>query len=238
MSVRIGTLAILGCAALSLAACSSHSGGTGGLGAAPAPASAPAMSPSAAVAPSGAATTSSAKPPKPAVTVTVTKTATGSGSSPAVLTCAQLKTAFVGSATISYHGYHDSIPLGGGVWSGEDGTTVTLLPPCAIGDLTGDGIREAVGVVVATNGGTGQFYTLVVWRNLHGHPVFTALADLSDRNPVQSIAIAGGKATVVYLTRTADAPMAELNIKRTAVFRLSGHAFTEQSHSDQPYSPT
>jgi hypothetical protein len=169
----------------------------------------------------------------PTPTVTVTKAV-----APAVapLTCAQLKTAAVGSTTIAYQGYHDSIPLSGGTWNGEDGNTVTLEEPCAIGDLDGDAAADAVGVVMLSSGGTGQFYTLAVWRNSHGSPVFTALADLDDRNPVQSISIADGKATVIYLTRTADAPMAEVNIKRTAVFALSGHHFTEVGRTDVPYS--
>jgi len=135
---------------------------------------------------------------------------------------------------VKYNGYPDSIPLGGGVWSGEDGSTVTLDMPCGIGDLDGDGAKDAVGVIDLTTGGTGDFYTLVVWRNHHAKPDFVALADLGDRNPVKSIAVAGGKATIVYFTRTDDAPMAELNIQRTAVYKLSGHTFSEISHVDVP----
>jgi len=97
------------------------------------------------------------------------------------LSCAQLRHASVGSTTISYNGYHDSIPLGDGHWSGEDGATVTLQSPCGIGDLNGDGAKDAVGVVALTTGGTGNFYTLVVWRNAGGEPVCAAVTDLGDR---------------------------------------------------------
>jgi hypothetical protein len=180
--------------------------------------------------------TSSAPPsvapstPPPVVTTT--------SAAPAVpaLTCDQLKTAYVGSTTISYNGYHDSIPLGGGVWSGEDGWTVTLQKPCGIGDLNGDGARDAVGVVVRTNAGTGQFSTLVVWRNAGGQPECAAVTEIGDRNPVVSITIASQKATVVYLTRTSDQPMAVVNVKRTATYHLVGSHFTEISHTDAPYS--
>jgi hypothetical protein len=229
MSVRIGSALIGASLVLALAACASSStSGASGLSAAPAATPSPsAATVTAQPAASGAA---------PASTAATTAPPATSAPTPVALTCKDLRYAQVGSKTISYNGYHDSIPLGGGVWSGEDGTTVTLLKPCAIGDLNGDGVAEAVGAVVATSAGTGQFYTLVVWRNVGGKPVFTALADLSDRNPVQSISIANGKATVVYLTRTADAPMAEVNIKRTAVFKLSGHTFTAQSHTDVPYT--
>src|SRR5205814_4649441 len=146
------------------------------------------------------------------------------------------KTAYVGSTTISYNGYHDSIPLGGGVWSGEDGWTVTLQKPCGIGDLNGDGAKDAVGVVARTSGGTGDFYTLVVWRDANGQPECAAVTEIGDRNPVVSITIASQKATVVYLTRTSDQPMAVLNVKRTAVYHLAGSHFTELSHTDAPYS--
>ena len=203
-----------------------HADGAGGLTGGLTPSASPSVTP---------VTPTATPKPAPAVTVTVTKTA---ATPVKPLTCNELKTASVGSTTVSYNGYHDSIPLGGGVWSGEDGTTVTLDTPCAIGDLNGDGAKDAVGVVYATMDGTGQFYTLVVWRNSGGHLVFAALKDLDDRNPVQTISISNGRATVVYLTRTDDAPMAEVNIKRTAVFKLSGHTFTELSHTDQPYSPS
>ena len=148
------------------------------------------------------------------------------------LTCAQIKFGEVGSTTISYNGYHDSIPLGGGVWSGEDGNTVTLADQCGIGDLTGDGAKDAVGVVALSSGGTGTFSTLVVWKNVNHSPKFWALSDLDDRTPVISIAIAGQVATVKYCTRTPDAPMAEVNITRTATYKLTNHSFTETGHSD------
>lgn len=225
-----GTAAILsaGCLALGLAACgTSTTTGTGKLGGVASPT------------PSTAVTTPASTPtPTPTPKPTPKPVVTTPPPAPTALKCGQLKSAYVGSKTISYNGYHDSIPLGGiGMWSGEDGNTVKLEPPCGIGDLNGDGVAEAVGAVMLDGGGTGRFWTLVVWRNSGGSPVCTALADLDDRTPVQSIAIAGGKATVVYLTRTADVPMAGLNIKRTSTFVLSGHSFTETGHVDEPYTP-
>jgi hypothetical protein len=176
-------------------------------------------------------TPSAAPPSTPGPVATTSKP-------PAVpaLTCAQLRNAQVGSTTISYNGYHDSIPLGDGRWAGEDGATVLLQSPCGIGDLNGDGAKDAVGVVALSTGGTGNFYTLVVWRNAGGQPVCAAVADLGDRNPVVSISIAGQKATVVYLTRTDGTPMAAVNLKRTAIYTLSNGRFAEVSHADVAYS--
>ncbi|MFB9545563.1 hypothetical protein [Micromonospora sagamiensis] len=148
------------------------------------------------------------------------------------LTCGDLRDAQVGSSTVRYQGYPDHLPLHEGRWSGEDGATVLLQEPCAIGDLDGDGAADAVGAVMLETGGTGRFWSLVVWRNVGGEPRYVTVTDLGDRTPVQSIRITDRKATVVYLTRAADAAMAELNIRRTAVHRLSGSRFPEVSHTD------
>ncbi len=180
--------------------------------------------------PSASPTTSTA--PSPSAVPSVSKKPTV-----AALTCAQLKGAQLGSTTLSYNGYHDSIPLGGGEWSGEDGAHVVLGSQCGIGDLNGDGAADAVGSVTLDMGGSGHFVTLVVWRDNGGQPDCVALFDLGDRNPVQSITISGQRATVVWLTRTDDQPMAVLNIRRTSVFKLSGATLTQLSHADVPYHP-
>jgi hypothetical protein len=224
---RVTTLAVIGaCVLAGASACGTSKGvnGSGTLGR-PQMVAASSNAPSSPSAPStGASNTTPA----------TTKTTTPPAAPAAALTCAQTKFGNVGSKTISYNGYHDSIPLGGGVWSGEDGNTVTLQPQCGIGDLDGDGAADAIGVIMLNGGGTGQFYSLVVWRNVNHKPVFWAFTDLSDRTPVASISISGGVATVVYYTRTDDAPMVELNIKRTATYKLSGHKLTETGHSDVP----
>jgi hypothetical protein len=224
MSARARTALLLSaaCLAAGLAGCTSKAStsGAGGLGNVPTTGSTTTTAPAATT----GATTPAATPtptPKPVA---------------APLTCNQLESAMVGSTTVHYNGYTDGIPLGGlGVWSGEDGATVTLEPPCGIGDLDGDGAKDALGVVSLTTGGTGTFYTLVVWHNKNGKPVCTALLDLGDRNPIQTIAISGKVATVVWLTRTPDAPSAVLNLERTSTFKLSGHTLTETGHVDEPY---
>jgi hypothetical protein len=155
---------------------------------------------------------------------------------PAALTCTQLKNAHLGSASVKFNGYADYIPLLDGIWNGEDGASVSF-GECGIGDLDGDGAADGVGSIKLTTGGTGQFYSLAVWRNVSGAPVFAALKDMGDRNPIEKITISGGKATVVYLTRTDDVPLAGLNVRRTAVFKLSGATLVELSHTDAPYLP-
>jgi hypothetical protein len=153
------------------------------------------------------------------------------------LTCKQLGSAHVGSAQVPYLNYADYLPLTEGVWSGEDGDTITLRKPCGIGHLDGDGAADAVAAVTMNGGGSGTFWTLVVWRNVDGKPVYQTSTMLDDRAPIVSIAVSGGTAKVVWLTRSADRSMAELNIERTSVYQLSGTTFAEVSHTDTPYQP-
>ena len=152
------------------------------------------------------------------------------------LKCSQLDGAQVGSATVPFNGYPDYIPLTEGRWAGEDGAEVELQEPCAVGDLDGDGAADALRALKLTANGTGRFSFLVFWRNAGGSPVYRTLSDLGDRNPIASISVSGGKATVVYYTRTPDVGMAVLNIKRTAIYKVSGSKLTELSHKDVPYA--
>ncbi|MFI9641662.1 hypothetical protein ACIG87_16620 [Micromonospora sp. NPDC051925] len=155
----------------------------------------------------------------------------------APLTCAHLADARLGSSKTPYNGYPDYLPLAQGQWVGEDGTRVTLEKACGIGDLDGDGAVDAVGAVSLNSGGTGTFYTLAAWRNNGGVPVFRALTELGDRTPVVSISVAGRRATVVWLTRGPGRGMAELDTRRTSVYKLSGSTLAEVSHTDAPYNP-
>ncbi len=155
------------------------------------------------------------------------------------LACRQLPDASIGSPTIRLADYNaGAVQLSGGRYTGPDGSLVELQSPCGIGDLNSDGVFDAIGVVKISAGGTGRFYTLVAWlSNNSGVPQLAASTALGDRNPVESITIAGNQATVVYLTRTPDVPLAGLNLRRTAIFRLTDTGLAELSHVDAPYAP-
>ncbi|SCE81889.1 hypothetical protein GA0074696_1046 [Micromonospora purpureochromogenes] len=187
----------------------------------------------AAIAPSATPTTAAPAAPAPAQTLT----AEPKPPAAPALTCKQLAGAHVGSAKVPYNGYPDYLPLTEGRWSGEDGATVLLQKPCGIGDLDGDGAADAVGVVALNGGGSGTFFTVLVWRNSGGKPAFRALADLGDRTPVLSVQVAGQQARVVWLTRSDGRSMAELDIRRTSTYQLSGTTLAEVGHTDAPYTP-
>lgn len=234
------SLATLALVCLLTAACGGEQGGTDEA----APTAGPSTGPSTAsvlsdASPETTPTEAESTPEVKAAPTTAKVAAPTTAAAPvkAPLTCAHLAEARIGSSKTPYNGYPDYLPLAGGQWSGEDGATVTLQKPCGIGDLDGDGAEDAVGAVAVNSGGSGTFYTLAAWRNSGGLPVFRALTDLGDRTPVVSISVAGRKATVVWLTRSPSRGMAELDIKRTSVFKLSGSTLTEVSHTDAPYNP-
>jgi hypothetical protein len=222
MKRGLGGLLLAGVMVLSLAGCGGGGdgpSGSGSVGDAPSGTSAPAEE-GTTPAPAPAATT----PPAPAAATP--------------LTCAQLATAAVGSAAIRLADYDAGpVVLAGGRFTGSSGTVVELQSTCGIGDLNGDNSFDALGVVKISAGGSGHFWTLVAWTNNAGTPQLAATAALGDRNAVTSISIAAQKATVVYLTRTPDVPLAGVNLKRTAVYQLSGGSLTEVSHTDAPYTP-
>ncbi|MFI6229903.1 hypothetical protein ACIBCR_21600 [Micromonospora echinospora] len=152
------------------------------------------------------------------------------------LTCADLRDAELGSSGVRYRDYPNPLRLRDGRWTGN-GATVLLQKPCATGDLDGDGAVDAVGTVMLDSGGSGRFWSLVVWRNVDGRPRYVTVTDVGDRTPVQSIRIADQRTTVVQLTRSPGTAMAELDLRRTAVHRLTGTRFPAVSHTDVPYTP-
>ena len=176
----------------------------------------------------------------PAATPSVGTTKKPSTSRPVgkPLSCASIADAEVENAAVQLEDYpFDSIRLAGGLWSAEDGTQIELQDQCGLGDLNGDGVSDAIGVIKINTGGTGNFFTVVAWTSDAGRPRLVATKALGDRTPVQSIRINSStrQATVVYLTRTPDAPTAVVNVRRTAIMRISGSRLVEVSHTDEPY---
>ncbi|WFF04563.1 hypothetical protein O7622_15870 [Micromonospora sp. WMMD1076] len=80
------------------------------------------------------------------------------------------------------------------------------MQPCAVGDLDGDKAADAARAVLVRTGGTGQFWSVVFRGNTGGKPTYRAVVDPGDRIPVTSATVAGPKATVIWPTRSADAP--------------------------------
>lgn len=155
------------------------------------------------------------------------------------LTCRSIETAEVGNAAVPLEDIPDKvIKLADGRWSNVD-VYLELAGTCGVGDLNGDGSADAVSGIVIDTGGTGKFYSLVAWTSEDGRPALVASKSLGDRTPIEAITIdnTSHRITVVYLTRTPDAPSAAINLRRTAVYRIEGNRLVEVSHTDEPYQP-
>lgn len=86
-----------------------------------------------------------------------------------------------------------TVPLQGGRWidlSPDGGSTFTLLPLHAIGDLDGDGALDAAVVLMEGTTGTGSFYYLFALKNHGGEPVQLGPPEwLGDRVNVERLTI-------------------------------------------------
>jgi hypothetical protein len=96
------------------------------------------------------------------------------------------------------------VPLQNGTWkdAAEGGSTFSLLPLHAIGDLDGDGRADAVGILVEATTGTGSFSYLFALLAKDGGPVQAGPPDwLGDRSVVERLTIdRKGILTVRYRT--------------------------------------
>jgi len=126
----------------------------------------------------------------------------------APLTRAQLETfAYDLGATSSVEG--GKVPLVNGRWMDPvGGSTFTLHPTHAIGDLDGDGNADAVALLVEASGGTGSFYYMFAVMNLDGGPVQLGEPEwLGDRTVVQRLSIdRKGIISIRYVTHGDDDP--------------------------------
>ncbi|PWH12121.1 MAG: hypothetical protein DDG60_15075 [Anaerolineae bacterium] len=76
---------------------------------------------------------------------------------------------------------------------------VVMTDSIAFGDLDGDGSSDAAAVIVENYGGTGQFVSVVAFRNQGGVPVYAASYFVDDRAILNAFAIYNGE---IYLDAT------------------------------------
>ena len=86
--------------------------------------------------------------------------------------------------------------------------TVTLVPgDFASGDLTGDGVDEAVVGLAWNAGGSGVFFALAIVRNDGGTPDNIATIGLGDRVKVENLSIENGTLIADLVEHGTDDPM-------------------------------
>ena len=109
----------------------------------------------------------------------------------------------------------EPVTLGDGRFEGEPFTSdsasrpvVTLVPDTmAKGDLSGDGIDEAVVLLTHNAGGSGVFMYLAVVRNQGGDPDNIATIRIGDRVKVTTLRIADGKVIADLVDHAPEDPM-------------------------------
>ena len=99
--------------------------------------------------------------------------------------------------------YQEAVRLTDGKYEGEpfveggaSRPTVTFADACAFGDLDGDGVDDAVVVLVESSGGSGSFLYLAAVLNRDGSPENVATQSLGDRGQVQKLSIESGQMVI------------------------------------------
>ncbi|WP_155373482.1 hypothetical protein [Catellatospora vulcania] len=154
-------------------------------------------------------------------------------------TCAEVKEAMVRGLIDPYYAFgDDGAPLTEGMFSGEDGLVLAVQQPCATGDLGGEIGAVTVGTIMSSVvDTTGRYWGVMLCAKPGDRAQCVVHFVLGDRDPIESVAVAGKKLTLVYLTRPADAGSAVVSVKRTAVYFADGSILKEESHTDAPYTP-
>jgi heat shock protein HslJ len=135
--------------------------------------------------------------------------------------------------------YAEAIRLTDGKYEGEpfveggaSRPTVAFINVYAFGDLNGDGLDDAVVVLVENSGGSGSFVYLAAVLNRGGNPENVAMQFLGDRGQVQSLTIAEGEITVNLATHSPDDPMCCPSQQEVQVYALQGNGLVQLSTSE------
>ena len=114
----------------------------------------------------------------------------------------------------------NTIQLKDGVYeSRAEQKQVSLVDSLWRGDINGDGVSDAAGLLAVNSGGSGQFVELVVFLNTNGNllPIPTLL--LGDRVRVKSVRIDSGKISLAMIVQGENEPLCcpTLHVSRSFV---------------------
>jgi len=135
-----------------------------------------------------------------------------------------------------YQGIYDEpVQLADGRYEGEpfvpggaSRPTVTFHPEVyAFGDLNGDGVDDAVAILIESSGGSGNFRYLAAVINEGGAPVNVATQFVGDREQMQALTIEGGEITLNMVAHGPDDPMCCPTQEVTKRYRLQDDQLVE-----------
>lgn len=110
----------------------------------------------------------------------------------------------------------------------EHGGTIRIwLEDTVRGDLDGDGIDEAVGVLVWNGGGSGTFLSLVVVENWNGLPMHRSTLGIGDRIEVLSLEIHGQQIVARLLEPPRPTPSSFTDPEQTHRYEWTGEGLVE-----------
>lgn len=104
------------------------------------------------------------------------------------------------------------VVLVNGAFSGQLADTelnVKVYPDIQFGDLNADGVDDAAMILAENTGGTGNFYSLVVFYSKDGHFAQTQGEMIDDRPMIESLTIEDGKVKLRALVHGFDDAMVE-----------------------------
>jgi hypothetical protein len=115
------------------------------------------------------------------------------------------------NATYKSEDFDGEIQLTNGQYEGEpfveggaSRPRAVLTEHMAFGDLTGDGIEDAVAVLVFSGGGSGNFRYLALFEDHNGVPTNIATTWIGDRVKMKGVAIENGQVKVNMVTQGPD----------------------------------
>jgi len=141
----------------------------------------------------------------------------------------------------TYHAVLDEpVTLSDGVYEGSPHTnmsasrpTVRLLEsPIVSGDVTGNGLDEAVVMLATNTGASGVFFHLAVVRNQGGAPQHIGMIPLGDRVKVNSLEVVDGTIVVNLVEHGPGDPMCCPTLAVHREWKLQGGELTELDTRD------
>lgn len=110
----------------------------------------------------------------------------------------------------------------------DAGIVISLSEGMEFGDMTGDGIEDAVVVLVTDAGGSGVFYDLAIVVDENGAPSNVASVYLGDRVKIEALYIEAQRVVVSTIMHGETDPACCPTLKETKAYKLQGNTLVEQ----------